>query len=155
EVHQREHEVTDALLEGDVQQRALGRPKERIAAISSGSDAEASQEVVPLNVEVVRRGPGGDSGGVDVLHPGCTHDAPVVVELPPDGDPGADAILVVLVVLPLEVVARQRQAVGAVEEERLAEADDVALQLRSGHRLDPELLPGSSEGGAVDEVLEA
>src|SRR5207248_1482562 len=42
-----------------------------------------------------------------------------------------------------------------VEEERLAEGGGVARQLGAGDGLEAELLAGSAEGGAVEEVVEA
>ena len=67
----------------------------------------------------------------------------------------ADAAFGVFVEDAVVVVAADEQAVGPIEEERLAEADAVALDCGAGHGFDAELLAGAAEGLAFEEVGEA
>src|SRR5262249_49430244 len=133
----------------------LGRPQVVVATVPADTDAGPDQEVVPAIA--------GDLDGGEEWHILDRHplDAdrgvrrPILAEPPADAGPAADAVLVVLVEPAGVVVTAQAQAVGAVEDPRVAPTHRVPLEHVPGHGLEPELLAAATPGPPGPDVLEA
>src|SRR4029077_15219314 len=78
--------------------------------------------------------------------------APIARELVSEGESAAVPVFGVLIEYAIVVVAADAEAVGTIEEERLAPAHRVTLQLRAGLGLDAKLLARPAERAAFPDV---
>src|SRR5262249_4763692 len=146
----RELVVADHLLEREIYNTAARGPQVAVAAVASDTGAEAGQEVAALVVGDGRRRPRGPPENRGPLDPDRFVDVPVSVQLPADGNTGADAAFLVLQERPVVIIGPDRQRERRVEDGGVAPACGVALKLRTGHGLQAELLAAAAERVAAE-----
>src|SRR6185437_3681569 len=152
-----QREVMDAgdLLVGKRDLTALRRTDKRIAAVACHAGQKTSLEIVADHILIIGRRELGYVVHRHVFDAGTQRRVPEATPLPAERDAAAFTLLIILVVNTREIIQAVRHAVGRVKQVRLTKGGHVLLNLRTGHRLNAELLTGAAPGRAVEEVAQA